>query len=108
MTDGQTEQTPVQQVQAEGKALEQAFERFARFGDPVAVAELNLDATLALQRELAEVRTSRLGKKSNWAATKKLIGRATPEERPVVGQLVQEIESKIVVLADQIEIGKST
>src|SRR5690349_739501 len=103
MTNSQTE-APVQQVQTEGKALEQAFERFVRFSDPAAVAQLDLDATLAVQRELADVRTAQLGKKSAWAAKKKLIGRVTPEERPIVGKLVQEIEDKIVTLADTVEL----
>lgn len=104
MTESQTEQAPVQQVEAEGKALEQAFERFARFSNPAAVAELDLDTAIGVQRELAEVRTHQLGKKSAWAAKKKLIGRVAPEERPVVGQLVQEIEDKILTLADQVEL----
>ena len=104
MTESQTEQTPIQQVQTEGKALEQAFERFVRFSDPAAVAELDLETTIALQRELAEVRTSCLGKKSAWATKKKLIGRVAPSERPVVGQLVQEIEDKILTMADTIEL----
>jgi phenylalanyl-tRNA synthetase alpha chain len=108
MTEGQKEQAPVQQVHTEGKALEQAFERFVSFSDPAAVAQLDLEQTLAVQRELTEVRTSRLGKKSAWAATKKLIGRVTPEERPVVGQLVQEIEDRIVTLADTIEFNLKT
>jgi phenylalanyl-tRNA synthetase alpha chain len=103
MIEGQTE-APVQQVQTEGKALEQAFERFVRFSDPAAVAQLDLEATLAVQRELAEVRTTQLGKKSGWAAKKKLIGRVTLEERPIVGKLVQEIEDKIVTLADTVEL----
>jgi phenylalanyl-tRNA synthetase alpha chain len=104
MTESQTEQAPVQQVEAEGKALEQAFERFARFSDPAAVAELDLKTATEVERAVREERTLRLGKKSAWAAKKKLIGRVAPEERPVVGHLVQEIEDKIVTLADSVEL----
>lgn len=104
MTESQTEQAPVQQVEAASKAFEQEFERFARFSDPAQLADFNLDAAVAAQRAVAEVRTRHLGKKSALAAAKKLIGRVAPEERPAFGQLVQEIEEKLVAMIDAVEL----
>ena len=104
MTESQTEQAPVQQVEAASKAFEQEFERFARFSDPAQLADFNLDAAVAAQRAMAEVRTRHLGKKSALAAAKKLIGRVAPEERPAFGQLVQEIEEKLVAMIDAVEL----
>jgi phenylalanyl-tRNA synthetase alpha chain len=104
MAEEQTEQLPAQQVEAARKAFEQEFERFARFGDPAQLAGLDLDTALAEQRALAELRTRHLGKKSALAATKKLIGRVAPEERPAFGQLVKEIEDKVVRELDAVEL----
>jgi phenylalanyl-tRNA synthetase alpha chain len=104
MADSQTEQLPAQQVEAASKAFEQEFERFVRFGDPAQVADLNLDAALAEQRALGEVRTRHLGKKSALAASKKLIGRVALEERPAFGQLVTQIEEKLVAMTDAVEL----
>src|ERR1041385_3307835 len=74
--------SPARQVEAASKAFEQEFERFARFtGDSPEFAGLDLDAALAEERALAEVRTRHLGKKSELAAAKKLIGRVPAEER---------------------------
>ena len=103
MADEQTEQLPAQQVEAAGKAFEQEFERFARFGDAAQLARLNLDAALAEQRALGEVRTRHLGKKSALAGAKKLIGRVASEERPAFGQFVKETEEKVVRQLDAVE-----
>ncbi|HVF21846.1 MAG TPA: phenylalanine--tRNA ligase subunit alpha [Pyrinomonadaceae bacterium] len=103
MAEEQMEQLPAQQVEAAGKAFEQEFERFARFGETVQLAGLGLDAALAEQRALSELRTRHLGKKSALAAAKKLIGRVAPEERPAFGQFVKEIEEKVVRQIDAVE-----
>ena len=103
MAEEQTEQSPAQQVEAASKAFEQEFERFARFGDPAQLSELNLDAAVAEERALGEVRTRHLGKKSALAGAKKLIGRVAPEERSTFGQLVQSTEARLVQAIEQVE-----
>ena len=103
MADDQTEQLPAQQVEAAGKAFEQEFERFARFGDPAQLAALDLDAALFEERALSELRTRHLGKKSALAAAKKLIGRVSPDARAAFGQLVQEFEARVVSEIDAVE-----
>src|ERR1044072_6866932 len=98
----ETDQSPQLQVEAARKAFEQDFERFARFtGDPSGLNGLDLEAALAEERGLAELRTRHLGKKSALAATKKLIGRVGPEERAAFGQLVQTTEVTFVQSLDQ-------
>ena len=105
MTESQTELSPKQQVESASKAFEQEFERFARFtGDPAALAGLDLEAAVAEERALAELRTRHLGKKSALAATKKLIGRVGPEERAAFGQLVQSTEAALVQAFEQAEL----
>src|SRR5690242_14830740 len=89
MTDSQTELSPEQQVAAARKAFEQEFERFARF------TRADLEAAVADERALAELRTRYLGKKSLLAATKKLIGRVAPEQRAAFGQLVQSTDASL-------------
>src|SRR5687768_2912410 len=103
MAEEQTEQLPAQQVEAARKAFEQEFERFARFGETAQLAALDLDAALAEQRALGEVRTRHLGKKSALAAAKKLIGRVATEERSAFGQLVQSTEAGLVQAIEQVE-----
>lgn len=104
MTNSQTEQLPAQQVEAASKAFEQEFERFARFTrESSEFAGLGLDAAIAEERALAELRTRHLGKKSELAAAKKLIGRVAAEERAAFGQLVQSTEATIVAAVDQAE-----
>ncbi len=105
MAEEQTEQLPAQQVEAAGKAFEQEFERFARFASDLNVlTSLSLEEALAEQRVLAELRTRHLGKKSAFAAAKKLIGRVAAEERPAFGQLVKETEDKVVRELDVVEL----
>src|SRR6185295_7409471 len=92
-----TDQTPEQQVESAIKAFEQEFERFSHFtGDPSTFSALNLETAIADERALSDLRTRHLGKKSALAASKKMIGRVSPEERAAFGQLVQQIESDIV------------
>ena len=98
------EQSPELQVEAARKAFEQDFERFARFtGDPSGLNGLDLEAALAEERALGELRTRHLGKKSSLAGTKKLIGRVAPEERAAFGQLVQATEASLLQSLDQAE-----
>ena len=99
-----TDQSPQAQVEAASKAFEQEFGRFARFTlDPSTISGLDLESAVAEERALAELRTRHLGKKSTLAATKKLIGRVTPEERAAFGQLVQATEAKLIESLDQAE-----
>ena len=97
----ETDQSPERQVEAASKAFEQEFERFARFtGDQSQLIGLDLEAAMAEERALAELRTRHLGKKSALAATKKLIGRVAPEERAAFGQLVQSTEAALIQAFD--------
>jgi len=97
MTDSEKDQNPVQQVEAASKAFEQEFERFVRFtGGANGFAGLTLEQAVAEERELTELRTRHLGKKSALASMKKLIGRVPAEERASFGQLVQTSEAAVV------------
>ena len=104
MTQNLSDVSPERQVEAAGKAFEHEFGRFARFtGASPDFAGLDLDAALAEERALAEIRTRHLGKKSELAATKKLIGRVAPEERAAFGQLVQSTEAALVRVLEEAE-----
>lgn len=100
MPVNQTEQSPELQVETARKAFDHDIERFVRFCD---ASQLDLETALAEERAFAEVRARHLGKKSALAASKKLIGRVAPENRPAFGQLVQSQEDAMVQLADRIE-----
>jgi phenylalanyl-tRNA synthetase alpha chain len=82
------------QVEAVREAFEQEFGRFAHLQSG-ALNGLNLSDAENLQRELADLRVRHTGKKSELAATKKLIGRVAPEERGAFGRFVQTIEKEI-------------
>jgi phenylalanyl-tRNA synthetase alpha chain len=101
----ETDVTPERQVEAASKAFEQEFERFARFtGDSSAFSGLDLEAAVAEERALTELRTRHLGKKSALAATKKLIGRVAPESRAAFGQLVQATEAAFTEALEKSEL----
>lgn len=100
-----TDQTPQTQVESITKAFEQDFGRFASFSDdPSTLSTLGLEAALGEQRAVAELRTRYLGKKSELAAAKKLIGRVAPEERAGFGQSVQATQDKLETMLDQVEL----
>jgi phenylalanyl-tRNA synthetase alpha chain len=104
MVEGQSQQDPKLQVEAAREAFEQEFERFANLvRDASALPALDLPGAEAQQRALAELRTRHLGKKSALAASKKMIGRVSPDERAGFGQLVQQIESDITARIEQTE-----
>jgi phenylalanyl-tRNA synthetase alpha chain len=96
-----TDQSPQAQLDLINKAFEQDFERFFPFiSDP---STLGLEQAQVEQRALGELRTRHLGKKSAFAAAKKLIGRVAPEERAGFGQKVQATEEKIDKLLHEAE-----
>ena len=104
MTDSEKDQDPAHQVEAAHKAFEQEFERFARFtGDSPDLGGLTLDQAVVEQRALAELRTRHLGKKSELAGSKKLIGRVAADLRASFGQLVQATEGALVKALDEAE-----
>ena len=91
-----TDQSPQQQLEAAGKAFEPEFERF--------VVDSS-DWTLAMkQRALADLRTRHFGKKSELAASKRLIGRVPAEERAAFGQLVQSLVDRYEGMVDKVEL----
>jgi len=102
MTEGAKD--PIPQIEAAREAFEREFERFARFiGPSASEMRLNLAEAESQQRDLAELRTRHIGKKSAIAAGKKMIGRVSPEERASFGQLVQQTESSITQSLEQAE-----
>ncbi|HKZ78515.1 MAG TPA: phenylalanine--tRNA ligase subunit alpha [Pyrinomonadaceae bacterium] len=97
MAETQSQQDPAAQIKAARKAFEQEFERFARFtGEPDSWIGMDPDQATLEQRELNELKTRHLGKKSSLAACKKLIGRVAEKDRAVFGQLVQQTEVEIL------------
>lgn len=95
MTESTNQEDPKNQVQAARKAFEQEFERFARLTDASAQS-LSLAAAETEQRELADLHTRHLGKKSALSACKKLIGKVAADQRAAFGQLVQQVEADII------------
>ena len=96
MAEDQTPENPRLQVEAAREAFEREFERFAGLTGPSALNSPDMGSPEDLLREVGELRTRHLGKKSSLAASKKMIGRVSPEDRAAFGQLVQQIESDIV------------
>jgi phenylalanyl-tRNA synthetase alpha chain len=97
------DQNPTQQVEAARKAFEQEFGRFARFTDSSRDVRLTLTEAGDELRAIKDLRTRHLGKKSAFAACKKLIGKVAPEARAAFGQLVQSTEAGIVEALDRAE-----
>jgi phenylalanyl-tRNA synthetase alpha chain len=93
---------PPAQVESARDAFEQEFERFAALTAEPAGLKAPDDPEVLL-RDVGEFRTKHLGKKSALAASKKLIGKVSPEERAAFGQLVQQIESDIVEKIERTE-----
>lgn len=87
--------SPEQQVETAHNAFKREFERFTGSGVGARLKDLALTEAEIFLRELNELRTKHTGKKSGFAAVKKLIGRVAPEKRAVFGQHVQSIEAKI-------------
>ena len=80
------------QVEAARALFTTEFERFRDLdlnGGSLADAE-------AMLREVSDLKVRHTGKKSALAATKKLIGKVSAEERGEFGQLVQSVEGEIV------------
>jgi phenylalanyl-tRNA synthetase alpha chain len=104
MTDTNNQSEPRQQVEAARKAFEQEFERFARFtGESARLEGLSLEDAMGEQRLLADLRTRHLGKKSQLAGSKKLIGRVPAEQRAEFGQFVQSTEAGVASILDAAE-----
>ena len=95
------------------EAFGREFKRFERFvGDnqdaffvQATIKELERDKfsladSQSLSRELSDLRTRFTGKKSEWAAAKKTVGRMDPEERGRAGQYLLAIE---VGMTDRLE-----
>src|SRR5688572_9819851 len=102
MTVNKIEQSPEEQVEAARKAFEEDIERFVRFGDPSQL-DLDLETAESEERGLREIRVRHLGKKSALAASRKLIGRVPPEQRPAFGQLVRSLDDAMTQITDRIE-----
>ena len=90
-----------EQVEKIREAFNQEFGRFVDLRNKL--HSLSLSAAENLQREIGEFKTKHIGKKSQIAEAKKLIGRVAPEERGAFGQFVQTVEKKIVETIDEAE-----
>lgn len=87
------------QVNEIREAFEQEFGRFADLrveGLSVADAETSL-------KELGELKIRQTGKKSPIAGAMSLVGKAAPEERAAVGQLVQSVQKGIASTIEELE-----
>ncbi|MBD0327172.1 MAG: hypothetical protein ICV68_12120, partial [Pyrinomonadaceae bacterium] len=96
MPEGLKTEDPKLKADEARKAFEQEFERFARFRAAIAPASLTLKEAETLQRELQEMRTRAVGKKSELATLKKMVGRVAPEERASFGQQIQQLEAEVL------------
>ncbi|MDQ6652224.1 MAG: phenylalanine--tRNA ligase subunit alpha [Acidobacteriota bacterium] len=104
MADNPGHQDPIIIVETARKAFEQEFERFASFAEnSLRLTGLGLETAQVEQRALADLRSRHLGKKSALAASKKMIGRVTAEERAVFGQRVQQNEVEIINKIERVE-----
>jgi phenylalanyl-tRNA synthetase alpha chain len=104
MAETQSQQDPSAEVRAARKAFEQEFERFARFtGDLDSWGEVGAEEATLEQRELAQLKTRHLGKKSPLAACKKSIARVAAKDRAAFGQLVQQTEAEILQQIEAVE-----
>lgn len=90
-----------QHVEGIREAFKAKFERFANLRS--SATDLKLATAVSLNRELAEFKTKHIGKKSEIAEAKKLIGKVDPEERGRFGQLVQSVEREIVEAIEDVE-----
>ena len=91
----------IEQVEKIREAFNQEFGRFVNLRNKL--HSLSLSAAENLQREIGEFKTKHIGKKSQIAEAKKLIGRVAPEERGAFGQFVQTVEKQIVETIDEAE-----
>src|SRR5687767_4646717 len=80
------------QVEAARSEFAREFKRFAVLD----VNGSNVPDLEAFLRDLGELKVRHTGKRSAIAASKKLIGKISAEERGAFGQLVQSVESEIV------------
>lgn len=87
--------SPEQQVESAHNAFKREFERFTSSNVAAKLKDLAFTEAEIFLRELNELRTKHTGKKSGFAAVKKLIGRVAPEKRATFGQHVQSIEARI-------------
>lgn len=88
-----------EQIEQIKKAFDSEFERVAGFSiDGMAL----VDAEAKL-REVAELKVSHTGKRSQIAGAMKLIGTVAPEQRGNFGQFVQSIEKEIVAKIADVE-----
>ena len=89
-----------EQVEAAKNAFVKDFDKF----DDLELNGIALAEAEAKLREIGELRVRHTGKKSELAATKKLIGKVAPEERGAFGQFVQSVEKEI---AESLETAES-
>jgi phenylalanyl-tRNA synthetase alpha chain len=86
-------------------ALRKAFEEeYSTWNSGISSANSLSDAEASL-RSLLDLKTRYTGKKSALAEAKKLIGKASPEERAEVGRMVQSAEQAIVSELEEAEAG---
>jgi phenylalanyl-tRNA synthetase alpha chain len=102
MNDEGTQQTPNEKLDLISQTVGAELERFTNL-EARAKAERSLSEAEKQLQDLKDVRTRLLGKKSEFASLKKLIGRLTAEERGAFGQRIQQEEAQFVRTFDEEE-----
>jgi phenylalanyl-tRNA synthetase alpha chain len=95
MHDEDPEQTPAKQLDRIRETLRSELNHFAKVQE-LAGAALSLSEGEKQLQDLKQVRTKLLGKKSEFASLKKLIGRFRAEERAAFGERIQQTEDEFV------------
>lgn len=103
----EAQQTPQVQLDALAKLFETELESFSNVGAVSAAVASLADAQQQLEA-LKGLRTKFLGKKSELAGLKKMIGRVSVAERSAFGQKVQQLEARFVSALDDAEQSLNT
>ena len=104
MADERTQETPDEQLNRVSQTVDAELQRFTNL-EARATAELSLSEADKHLQDLCNSRTKVLGKKSEFAGLKKLIGRLPAEKRAAFGQKIQHNEDRFVQAFDEREAG---
>jgi phenylalanyl-tRNA synthetase alpha chain len=103
MPEGTSHDDPKLKAEAAREAFEREFERFRSFRGDVGQQALTLAEAETLRRELGELRARHTGRKSELAASLKMIGRVAAEERKSFGQFIQQMEAAIGQAIEEVD-----
>src|SRR5438477_2365456 len=106
MDDQPTQQTPNEQLDLISERLQTELKRFSNIealGRAVYLSEAEEQL-----KELQDAKIRFLGKKSEFASLKKIIGRIPTEQRSAFGQMIQQTEARFVDEFAEIESSLSS